>query len=99
KDLAAQQAEALEATLESLRTRLAGVAGEAMNELAHQTQHVSASINQLLSQFATQRQAAAEDVARLHEAWSEVESLIATGLSSQDEGVSSLQQRLRSLSD
>lgn len=99
KDLAAEQAEALEATIDSLRARLNSAAGEAMNTLAHQTQHVSASINQLLSQFAGQRQSAAEDVARLHESWREVESLVAEGLTRQDESVTELQQRLRALSD
>lgn len=94
-----QQAEALEATLETLRARINGVASETMNELAHQTQHVSTSISTLLSQFASQRQAAAQEVARLHEAWQEIESLMAGGLSRQDQSVAELQQRLRALGD
>lgn len=97
--MASQQAEALEETLGTLRARLNSAANEAMNELAHQTQHISTGIATLLNQFATQRQAAAMEVARLHEAWREVETLMATGLSTQEAGVAELQQRLRALGD
>lgn len=99
RTMAEQQADALEATLETLRARINSAANETMNELAHQTQHVSTSITTLLSQFATQRQAAAQEVAGLHEAWQEIESLMSNGLSSQEQGVSQLQQRLRALGD
>lgn len=99
RTMAEQQADALEATLETLRARINSAANETMNELAHQTQHVSTSITTLLSQFATQRQAAAQEVAGLHEAWQEIESLMSNGLSSQEQGVSELQQRLRALGD
>lgn len=97
--MAEQQAEALEATLETLRARISSAASETMNELAHQTQHVSTSITTLLTQFATQRQAAAQEVARLHEAWQEIETLVSNGISSQEQGVVQLQQRLRILGD
>ena len=99
RTMAEQQADALEATLETLRARISSAANETMNELAHQTQHVSTSITALLSQFAAQRQAAAQEVAGLHEAWQEIESLMASGLSSQEQGVAGLQQRLRALGD
>lgn len=99
RTMAEQQADALEATLETLRARINSAANETMNELAHQTQHVSTSITTLLSQFATQRQAAAQEVAGLHETWQEIESLMSNGLSSQEQGVSELQQRLRALGD
>ena len=97
--MAVQQAEALEATLQTLRQRINGAANETMNELAHQTQHVSTGISTLLGQFAAQRNAAAEEVARLHEAWQGIEALMTNGLASQEQGVSELQQRLRVLSD
>ena len=99
RTMAEQQADALQATLETLRARISSAANETMNELAHQTQHVSTSITALLSQFAAQRQAAAQEVAGLHEAWQEIESLMASGLSSQEQGVAGLQQRLRALGD
>lgn len=97
--MAEEQSEALEATLGTLRGRISTAANEAMNELAHQTQHVSTSITTLLSQFGTQRHAAAEEVARLHEAWQEIESLMAAGLATQETGVAELQQRLRALGE
>lgn len=99
QSMANQQAETLEQTLATLRARLSSAAEEAMGELTHQTQHISTGIAALLDQFSAQRQAAAAEVARLHEGWREIETLMAAGLSTQAQSVSELQQRLRALGD
>lgn len=94
-----QQVEALGATLDGLRARLAAATNEAMTDLARQADQAGLDLSSLMERFAAQRQATANEIGRLQEAWRSVEAQIAAGLTNQEQGISDIQQRLRSLTD